>query len=210
VRIYDVSLTISPRLVTWPGDPKITLTRASSIAQGAVANVSRLDAGVHTGTHVDAPLHFIDGAQAVEAMPLDKLIGPCLVVEADPPSVELRPEDLPSTKHSRILFKTRNSRRWLDPHAEFDKQFVAVGLSLAERLVAEQKVLVGVDYLSVEPYGGPAAHPVHVTLLRAGMVVVEGLNLGEVEAGEYELVCLPMKLAGSDGAPARTVLIQRA
>ena len=208
MRIYDVSLTISPRLVTWPGDPRVTLTRLSSIAEGAVANVSRLDASVHTGTHVDAPLHFIEGAPAVEAMPLDRLIGPCLVVEADPPGVELRPEDLPSTSHTRILFKTRNSRKWRQPEAEFDTRFVAVGLPLAERLVAEQKVLVGVDYLSVEPYGAPAAHPVHVALLRAGMVVVEGLELGEVVAGEYELVCLPLKLAGSDGAPARAVLIR--
>ena len=208
MRIFDVSLTISPRLVTWPGDPRVTLTRLSSIAEGAVANVSRLDASVHTGTHVDAPLHFIEGAPAVEAMPLDRLIGPCLVVEADPPGVELRPEDLPSTSHTRILFKTRNSRKWRQPEAEFDTRFVAVGLPLAERLVAEQKVLVGVDYLSVEPYGAPAAHPVHVTLLRAGMVVVEGLNLSEVGAGEYDLVCLPLKLAGSDGAPARAVLIR--
>ncbi len=208
MRIYDVSLTISPQLVTWPGDPPVTLTRASSIAQGAAANVSRLDAGVHTGTHVDAPLHFIDGAPAVEAMSLEKLIGPCLVVEADPAGSELGTDDLPATKHTRILFKTRNSQKWVNPQREFDKGFVAVGLVLAQRLVAEGKVLVGVDYLSVEPFAAPAAHPVHVTLLQAGIVVVEGLNLSEVEAGEYDLVCLPLKLAGSDGAPARAVLIQ--
>ena len=209
MRIYDVSLTISPELVTWPGDPPVTLARASSISQGAVANVSRLDAGVHTGTHVDAPLHFIDGAPAVDAMPLKSLIGSCLVVEADPPGVELRPQDLPATEHTRIIFKTRNSRRWVEPRKQFDERFVAVGLALAQRLVAEGKVLVGVDYLSVEPYRAAATHPVHVTLLRAGIVVVEGLDLSQVAAGEYELVCLPLKLAGSDGAPARAVLIQR-
>ena len=209
MRIHDVSLTISPELVTWPGDPRVTLERASSLGRGDVANVSRLAAGVHTGTHVDAPVHFIDGAPGVDVMPLDRLIGPCLVVEADPPGVELRPEDLPSTPHTRILFKTRNSDRWANPQRTFDERFVAVGLALAEQLVRERKLLVGVDYLSVEPYAAPRAHPVHVTLLRAGIVVVEGLNLGGIRAGEYELVCLPLKLAGSDGAPARAVLIER-
>ena len=216
VRIHDVSLTISLRLVTWPGDPAITIERFSSIAHGDVANVSRIAAGVHTGTHVDAPLHFIEGAAAVDKMPLDRLIGPCLVVEADPPGVELRPEDLPATDHTRILFKTRNSKRWPAAHsvrrrqpAVFDERFVGVGPALARRLVAEGKVLVGVDYLSVEPYHASAGHPVHVTLLEAGVAVVEGLNLSAVDAGEYEIVCLPLKLAGSDGAPARTVLISR-
>jgi arylformamidase len=132
------------------------------------------------------------------------------VVWAEPPGTELRPEDLPETDHVRILFKTRNSRRWTpDPNLEFDTGFVAVGLPLARRLVAEGKRLVGVDYLSVETFDAPFEHPVHKTLLEASTVVVEGLDLSAVEPGEYELYCLPLKLVASDGAPARTILVRR-
>jgi arylformamidase len=210
MQIFDVSLPISSRLPTWPGDPKVSLERASSIAAGDAANVSRIVAGVHTGTHVDAPVHFVDGASGIDSSPIETLVGPCLVVAAEPPSTELRPEDLPGTGHTRILFKTRNSRRWTpDPNLEFDTGFVAVGLPLATRLVAEGKRLVGVDYLSVETFDAPFEHPVHKTLLEAGIVVIEGLDLSAVEPGEYELYCLPLKLVGSDGAPARTILVRR-
>jgi arylformamidase len=210
VQIFDVSLPISNRLPTWPGDPKVSLERASSIAAGDAANVSRIVAGVHTGTHVDAPVHFVDGASGIDSIPIETLVGPCLVVAAEPPSTELRPEDLPGTGHTRILFKTRNSRRWTpDPNLEFDTGFVAVGLPLATRLVAEGKRLVGVDYLSVETFDAPFEHPVHKTLLEAGIVVIEGLDLSAVEPGEYELYCLPLKLVGSDGSPARTILVRR-
>jgi arylformamidase len=188
----------------------VSLERASSIAAGDPANVSRLTAGVHTGTHVDAPVHFVEGATGIDSIPVETLVGPCLVVAADPPGTELRPQDLPDTEHTRVLFKTRNSKRWSpDPNLDFDKGFVAVGPALAERLVAEGKVLVGVDYLSVETFDAPYAHPVHVTLLTARLVVVEGLDLHAVEPGEYELYCLPLKLVGSDGAPARTILVRR-
>lgn len=206
VLILDVSVPISERLPTWPGDPKVSLTRVSAISRGDAANVSRLDAGVHTGTHVDAPLHFVDGAPGIDSIPVETLVGPCLVVEADPPGLELRPEDLPDTHHVRVLFKTRNSRRWAAGEEAFDTEFVAVGPDLARRLVAEGKILVGVDYLSVEIFHAPFAHPVHHTLLEARVVVLEGLDLSLAEPGEYDLCCLPLKLVGSDGAPARTIL----
>ena len=209
MKIIDVSVPVSSRLPTWPGDPRVSLTLASSIARGDAANVSRLEAGVHTGTHVDAPVHFVEGATGIDVIPVETLVGPCLVVEADPPGLELRPEDLPDTPHSRVLFKTRNSEHWAHGDTEFDTEFIAVGLELARRLVAERKLLVGVDYLSVESFHAPFEHPVHRTLLEAQIVVVEGLDLSRVEPGEYELYCLPMKLAGSDGAPARTVLVRR-
>jgi arylformamidase len=209
MKIFDVSVPISSRLPTWPGDPKVSLERVSSIAKGDAANVSRLDAGVHTGTHVDAPVHFVDGATGIDSIPLETLVGPCLVVEADPPWLELRAEDLPATEHTRILFKTRNSARWAARKTDFETEFVAVGLDLARRLVAEGKLLVGVDYLSVESYHAPFEHPVHHTLLEARIVVIEGLDLSAVEAGEYDLYCLPLKLVGSDGAPARTMLLRR-
>jgi arylformamidase len=209
MKIFDVSVPISSRLPTWPGDPKVSLERVSSIARGDAANVSRLDAGVHTGTHVDAPVHFVDGATGIDSIPLETLVGPCLVVEADPPWLELRPEDLPATAHTRILFKTRNSARWAARKVDFETEFVAVGLELARRLVAEDKILVGVDYLSVESYHAPFEHPVHHTLLEARIVVIEGLDLSGVEPGEYDLYCLPLKLVASDGAPARTMLVKR-
>jgi len=209
MKIFDVSVPISSRLPTWPGDPKVSLERVSSIARGDAANVSRLDAGVHTGTHVDAPVHFVDGATGIDSIPLETLVGPCLVVEADPPWLELRPEDLPASAHTRILFKTRNSARWAARKIDFETEFVAVGLELARRLVAEDKILVGVDYLSVESYHAPFEHPVHHTLLEARIVVIEGLDLSAVEPGEYDLYCLPLKLVGSDGAPARTMLLRR-
>jgi arylformamidase len=209
MKIFDVSVPISSRLPTWPGDPKVSLERVSSIAKGDAANVSRLDAGVHTGTHVDAPVHFVDGATGIDSIPLETLVGPCLVVEADPPWLELRAEDLPATAHTRILFKTRNSARWAARKVDFETEFVAVGLELARRLVAEGKILVGVDYLSVESYHAPFEHPVHHTLLEARVVVIEGLDLSGVEAGEYDLYCLPLKLVASDGAPARTMLVKR-
>jgi arylformamidase len=208
MRIFDVSVPVSPRLPTWPGDPAISLERASAISRGDPANVSRLDCGVHTGTHVDAPVHFIDGAGGIDTLDLAVLTGPCLVVEADPPGLELRPEDLPDTPHERVLFKTRNSEHWARGDTTFDKEFVAVGRELADHLVASGKKLVGVDYLSVEKFDAPKPHPVHVTLLAARMVVIEGLNLSEVEPGEYQLYCLPLKLVGSDGAPARTILVR--
>ncbi|GAC1654932.1 MAG: cyclase family protein [Candidatus Dormibacteraceae bacterium] len=209
MKIYDVSVPVSEKLPTWPGDPKVSRTLASSIAAGDAANVSRLVAGVHTGTHVDAPCHFIEGARGIDSIPVETLVGPCLVIAADPPGHDLRPEDLPRTDHSRVLFKTRNSQRWAQREEEFDTEFVAVGVELAERLIEEGKILVGVDYLSVESYHATFEHPVHHSLLAAGMVVVEGLDLSEVEPGEYDLYCLPLKLVGSDGAPARTVLVRR-
>lgn len=208
-RIHDLSVPISDRLPTWPGDPKVSLSRASAIAEGDPANVSRLEAGVHTGTHVDAPVHFVEGATGIDAISLETLVGSCLVVGASPQGSELGPADLPATPHRRILFKTPNSDRWGDGDRPFDADFVAVGLELARELVRQGKILVGVDYLSVESFSAPAEHPVHHTLLEAGMVVVEGLNLHGIEPGEYDLYCLPIKLVGSDGAPARVILVSR-
>ncbi len=207
MRMYDVSVPISERLPTWPGDPKVSLTRASAISRGDPANVSRLGAGVHTGTHVDAPAHFVEGGPGIDSIPIETLVGPCLVVEADPPGGELLPSHLPLTGHLRILFKTRNSTRWGAGDRPFDPEFVAVGAELAKELVEQGKILVGVDYLSVESYHAPFEHPVHHALLEARIVVVEGLNLSRVEPGEYELYCLPLNLVGSDGAPARVILV---
>jgi arylformamidase len=211
LKIFDISLTISPELPVWPGDPPIQLEQVESMDRGAHANVSHLSAGVHTGTHVDAPHHFLNDGRTVEQLPLDILTGPCYVVQL-PDGVEAitaealdgmsLPED---TK--RILFGTSNSRHWSRGEAEFQEDFVAVTEDGAEWLVERGIQLVGVDYLSVAPYRDSV--PTHRALLQAGVVVLEGLDLSAVPRGFYDLYCLPLKLLGADGAPARAVLIQK-
>jgi arylformamidase len=205
VKIIDISVPVQPGMITYEGDPQVHLERALSIAQGDVANVSRLDLGVHTGTHIDAPLHFVDRAADTESIALDVLVGPAHVVDAT--RVEqvldeesLRGLDLPAGAE-RLLFKTQNSSLWeLD---EFSPDFVHLTGDGARYLIERGTRLVGIDYLSV---GDEAAHR---ELLGAGIAAVEGLDLRSVEAGEYQLVCLPLRLVGSDGAPARAVLISR-
>jgi arylformamidase len=207
MRIYDVTVGISPQMPVWPGDPGVQLERVEAIAEGANANVSRLTCGVHTGTHVDAPLHFIDGAPAVETLPLKLLTGRAYVVHLPTAKVideaTLESAGLPP-RTRRVLFKTRNSELWAKEKA-FQTNFVAVDASGARWLVRKGVQLVGVDYLSVAPYG--QSKETHHVLLEAGVVVIEGLDLSRVSQGRYSLYCLPLKLIGSDGAPARTILV---
>ena len=208
MKIYDVSVLLHEGMPTWPGDPKLSMRLASSIANGGAANVTRLDMGAHTGTHMDAPFHFVSDGSTIEQLPLDVLVGRCRVFDLTASTEHvsramLEKCDLAGV--TRALFKTRNSQRWADDSHEFDKGFLAVAADGAECLVQRGVKLVGVDYLSVEAFGSKS-HPVHDTLLRAGVVIVEGLNLSDVAAGDYELIALPLKLKGSDGAPARVVL----
>jgi len=208
--IYDISLTISPDLPTWPGDPPLKLEQIEFMDKGADANVTRISAAVHLGTHVDAPRHFINDGRTVESLPLDVLTGPCYVTQL-PDGVEaITAEVLERTEITsemkRVLFGTRNSHLWAKGESKFQTDFVAVTEDGAEWLVKRGVQLVGVDYLSVAPYGDSV--PTHTVLLKAGVVVVEGLNLSQVSRGFYDLYCLPLKIAGSDGAPARAILIQ--
>lgn len=207
MRIYDISVGISPELPVWPGDPPVELARVQAIASGANANASRLGCGVHIGTHVDAPLHFIDGAAGVESLPLKLLTGRAYVVYLPAAKVideaTLEKAGLPP-RTRRVLFRTRNSEIWAREKA-FQKDFVAVDASGARWLVKKGVQLVGVDYLSVAPYG--QSKETHRTLLEAGVVVIEGLDLSHVTQGRYSLYCLPLKLMGSDGAPARAILV---
>ncbi len=210
MRIHDISLPISPRLPVWPGDPPVTLERVESIAGGSHANVSRLACGVHTGTHVDAPLHFLDGAAPVETLRLDVLTGRAYVAHLPKARVldaaALRAARIPP-RTRRVLFRTRNSEWWSSAAGAFREDFVAVDETGAAWLVERGLQLVGVDYLSVAPFR--QSLPTHRILLAAGVVIVEGLNLHRVAQGAYDLYCLPLKLVGSDGAPARAVLISR-
>jgi len=193
LQIIDVSVPVRPGMITYPGDPEVRLERVSSIGDGDVVNLSRLDLGVHSGTHVDAPLHFVDGGPSVERLPLDVLVGPCVVVDGlDPAAVPPGAE--------RVLFKTPKGRLW--ERAEFSEDFVALDAEAARALVAGGVRLVGIDYLSI---GDEDAHRV---LLGAGVVAVEGLDLRAVEPGEYRLVCAPLKLEGAEGAPARVLLLR--
>jgi arylformamidase len=205
--LIDISVPIRPGMVVYEGDPAVKLERVQTIAKGDLANVSRLELGVHTGTHVDAPCHFLEGAPGSEALSLDALVGPAVVIdaaslEANLDEAALRGLAVPEGAE-RLLFRTRNSELWKLP--AFSKDFVGLTESGARYLVQRGARLVGLDYLSVAPAADPA--PAHVALLSAGVVVLEGLDLEGVEPGEYQLLCLPLRLEGSDGVPARAILV---
>jgi arylformamidase len=205
---YDISLTISPQLPTWPGDPKIHLERVAKIENGSNANVSRMDMGVHTGTHVDAPYHFLQDGKTIEHLNLSLLTGRAYVLhlpEADVITASVMDSAQIPPRTRRVLFKTRNSDFWARNEPEFQTDFVGISEDGADYLVKRGVKLVGVDYLSVAPY--KQSRPTHEKLLQAGVVIVEGLDLSKVSQGRYTLYCLPLKLAGSDGAPARAILV---
>jgi arylformamidase len=198
MEIIDISVPIRPGMPTYPGDPTVTIERVKALADGDGVNLSRVDLGAHTGTHVDAPLHFIDGAAATETLPLDALVGPARVLDltaaerldaAAFEGVELA---------ERVLLKTSNSELWASE--TFAEGALQLDGGAAQLLVDGGVRLVGIDYLSI------GDHDAHRVLLGAGVVPVEGLDLRGVEAGDYDLICAPLKLVGSDGAPARVLL----
>ncbi len=210
MKIIDISLTIDPRMPVWPGDPQPVVEQVMFMDQGEIANVSRIVLGVHTGTHVDAPHHFMNDHRTVETLSLEVLTGSCQVVElADQSSLVtadiLEKAGIPAGV-TRLLVKTGNSRLWQKQNAPFFEDFVAISEDGADWLVKRGIRLVGVDYLSVAPFRVPV--PTHRVLLGAGVIIIEGLNLSEVKPGEYQLFCLPLKISHSDGAPARVILIQ--
>ena len=210
MRIYDITLTISPDLPTWPGDPPIELKRVEKIEEGAEANVTKINMSVHAGTHVDAPFHFLgSGSPTVDQLQLDILHGRAYVLSLEDEvdlinSSVLEKSGIP-TRIKRLLIKTRNSNYWASDEKQFSKNFVAVSEDGARFLIERGIKLVGVDYLSVAPFGNVA--PTHKLLLSAGVIIVEGLNLHNVPQGRYNFFCLPLKIKGSDGAPARTILL---
>lgn len=210
MKIYDVTVAISETVPIYEGDPKVKIDSFVSIANGSAANVSNVCFGAHTGTHVDAPNHFIDGTRTVDDLDVEKLIGPCLVVEVPADVIAIEPEHLPVLQDiERIVFKTRNSAFWNTPEDGFRTDFTYITHATAKTLADNGIKLVGIDYLSIEAPGAEG-HPVHITLLEKEIVILEGLDLREIAAGDYELICLPLKYVGGtgDGAPARTVLRQ--
>jgi arylformamidase len=201
--ILDISVPIRAGMHVYPGNPGVGLERHESIVDGAQANVSKLELGVHNGTHVDGALHFIDGAAGTEALPLETLVGPAEVVDATSVETNLDEAALQSLRlgeSERVLLKTRNSRLWDLP--DFTPDFIRLTGAGARYLIGRGVRLIGIDYLSI---GDAEAHR---ELLGTGVVALEGLDLRAVEPGTYQLVCLPLRLEGSDGAPSRAILLR--
>lgn len=210
MKIYDVTVPLSENVPVYEGDPNVQIEAAHQIAKGDAANVSRLCFGAHTATHVDAPVHFIEGARRVDQLEFSKLLGKCRVVEIDESAMAIEVEHIKNLEGvERVLFKTRNSDFWNDLAQGFRRDFTYIAPDAAKALVDLGIKLVGIDYLSVEKFGSED-FLTHITLLEKEVVIIEGLDLREVTAGDYELVCLPLKMVGGtgDGAPARTILRQ--
>lgn len=210
MKIHDITLTLRAGMVVWPVDPEVELGRIKKIEEGANANVSSIAMGVHTGTHVDAPYHFLTDGDTVENMLLQVLIGKVKVVEIDD-QVEVITRDVLERIHledgiERILFKTRNSKYLADSRVGFKEDFVGIDAGASELLVEKGIKLVGIDYLSIAPY--KRSRPTHEVMLGAKMVIIEGVDLSGVEPGDYILYCLPLKLKDTEGAPARVILIE--
>jgi arylformamidase len=203
----DVTLPISPESIVWPGDPAVTVEKVAAIAAGDICTVTRLALGAHTGTHLDAPAHFLGDGAGVETLDLHVLIGPALVIKlCGVPEITaelLEAAGIPPDT-TRLLLKTDNSNRWAAGETTFAEDFVALTDDGAAWCVENGIRLVGIDYLSIAPFTAPIE--CHQTLLRAGIIPVEGLNLHHVDPGEYQLICLPLLIPGSDGAPVRAVL----
>lgn len=214
MKIYDISIPITPTMPVWPGDPPAEITPISAITQGDSVNISQLNMGVHCGTHIDAPKHFIDGGNTVEQIPLEKLIGTVLVLEIDPTVnvitdviLKQHPDINLLKQASKIIFRTRNSSLWHEYPNQFRPDYVGIDSSGAAYLSQLNLDLIGIDYLSIAPYE-ETIEP-HRILLTHDIVLLEGLNLSSVPSGIYDLYCLPLKLANCEGSPARVLLIER-
>lgn len=205
-RFIDISTPIENGMAGFPGDPAVRIERVHSLDRGDPYNLSSVSFGTHTGTHVDPPIHFIPGGATVDALDLDELNGPCVVVPIPPSARTIQASDLAGVPREveRLLFQTSNSSRWASEPGFF-ADYVALDPSAAEALVARGVRLVGIDALSIEsdPTG---RFPVHHRLLGAGVVILEGLRMGGVRPGPYELCLLPLNIRAGDGGPARAVL----
>lgn len=207
MRIYDISLPIFKGMTVYEGDPQVQVRPASQIEKGAPMNLTRLSLGSHTGTHVDAPFHFVPGGATVDRLSLGPFIGKALVRHIRCKEAitcpDLEEAHIPNGTE-RLLLRTSNSQLW--EKGGFQRGFVYLMEDGARWLVDRGMKLVGIDYLSIDAFGSKD-FPSHNALLKAGVIIVEGLDLRNVPSGEYTLVCLPLRLAGGDGAPARAVLM---
>jgi arylformamidase len=204
MKIYDITMPLSRDLPTFPGDPRVQVEPVTRIARGDAANVSRIVMATHSGTHIDAPLHFDDRGVPVDHIPLTLLVGKALLVEIHGVRQIGRKElaRLPIGGEERLLIRTGNSLLWDRPG--FVEDYAHLTPDGVEYLLETGVRLVGIDYLSVEAFDGTGE--IHRSLLGNGVVILEGLKLDGIPAGKYELICLPMKIAGGDGAPVRAIL----
>ncbi|NUN24399.1 MAG: cyclase family protein [Candidatus Jettenia caeni] len=202
---YDVTLTISNTLITWPTDPPVAIRKTSLISQGDSSNVSELKFGSHCGTHIDAPYHFEENGIKIDQIPLDYLIGNATVFDIkNKEKIDLDEVKLLQLKGvKRVIFKTINSTYW--KLSEFKKDFIYITKEAAQYLVDNEVKLIGIDYLSVEKFESTYADTHHI-LLRKDVVIIEGLDLSNIKAGNYELIALPLKIKDGDGSPARVIL----
>ncbi len=204
MKIYDVSVPISPEMPVYPGDPNVKIELRESILKGSACNVSSISLGSHTGTHIDPPYHFIESGIKVDQIPLSLLVGKTHVVEVTSACIDKSVlKEINLNNSMRLIFKTRNSYLWSTNR--FVEDYVYLTPDAAEVLVEAGIKLVGIDYLSIEQYGS-TTYQTHKTLLGNGVIIIEGLNLAEIEAGDYEMICLPLKIKDADGAPARVIL----
>jgi arylformamidase len=203
---YDISIPLKNGMVTWPGDPPVKVKRLLDVDHGDGITLSAISMGTHTGTHMDSPFHFIKGGKGLDEMPFDATIGLARVIEIyDEKSIKI--EELLKCrirKGERVLFKTKNSARCWKSNS-FKKDFVYISQDAAEFLANRKIRTVGVDYLSVDEFGHNESMT-HMTLLKAGIWIIEGLNLCQIEQGTYQMICLPLKIVNSDGAPARAIV----
>jgi arylformamidase len=210
-RLIDVSLAIGPDLLVWPGNPRVVITPTSRISRGDSSNVSEVRLGSHSGTHIDPPYHFLDDGATAEDLPLDAMMGETAVVDLRGIAGPIGPVELAGLSLSgdvtRLLLRTDNSALWATDPRSFPDGYVCLSPDGARWVVDNGIRLIGIDFLSIEVRGAPG-HPTHRTLLEAGVVILEGLDLSDVEPGAYTLVCFPLKIAGGDGAPTRAVLLE--
>jgi len=206
--MYDLTLPISEDLPVWPGDPALELSLASDLNKGDEANVTYLKMSTHTGTHIDAPQHFIPEGRAIDQIPLEWLMSPCRVLDLlhlktciDRPDLD----KLDLNGITRILFKTQNSIKERHRRRPFQREYLALTPEAASYLNDAGMQVIGMDALSIDVYEN-TKHPVHHLLLQNNVIIIERLDLSQVPAGDYELIALPIKLKGADGAPARVVL----
>ena len=206
MKIYDVSLLLKPGMPVWPGEPGFEINRIQSIEGGVGANVSAIRTGCHIGTHIDAPLHFIEGGKSVDQLSIDLFVGRATVFSLSVRECIDREAiaHIGIRKGQRVIFKTSNSSIWGQEEG-FRKEYVYIAEDAARYLADVGIKTVGVDYLSIEAFGLDGC-PTHHILLGAGVGVIEGLDLRGVEEGEYDLCCLPLRIAGADGSPARVIL----
>ncbi|MGB0632216.1 MAG: cyclase family protein [Alphaproteobacteria bacterium] len=206
--IIDITVPFRTDLPLWPGDPRPQLSLMKSVEGGYRCNVTRIDTGVHFGTHLDAPCHFVEGGKSVEQLDLDVLVGPCFVGHV-PDTAAITPAHLESLDipdgTERLLLKTSNSELWSKPDHAFFEDFAALTPDAAKWVVDNGIRLIGIDYLSIQRFSDNVS-TTHIVLLDAEVIIVEGLDLRNVEGGVYDLTCLPMKISGADGAPVRALL----